>query len=191
MIRKIILLTAFVAVPFIGSTKTAQAEEYCREYTKTVSVGGRAEQAYGTACYRPDGSWEIVDLQGSDYARAKVRDVMYDDIERSVNYNDRNRVVVVEHYNSTPRYYRPYARYKSVHYTASPFVFLFGNTYHKNNHKSYNRAKYNNKQYKKQYKNARYNYRNDNRYRNNNVRQSTKKQEVQWQLRGDRLKNKR
>jgi surface antigen len=25
-----------------------------------VTVGGRAEQAYGTACRQPDGSWQIV-----------------------------------------------------------------------------------------------------------------------------------
>lgn len=32
---------------------------YCREYQQTVNVGGRTEQAYGTACRQPDGSWEI------------------------------------------------------------------------------------------------------------------------------------
>jgi surface antigen len=33
---------------------------YCREYTQTVLIGGEEEQAYGTACRRPDGKWEIV-----------------------------------------------------------------------------------------------------------------------------------
>jgi len=33
---------------------------YCREYQQTVVVGGRSEQAYGTACQQPDGSWKIV-----------------------------------------------------------------------------------------------------------------------------------
>ena len=33
---------------------------YCREYQQTVTVGGRTEQAYGTACRQPDGSWKIV-----------------------------------------------------------------------------------------------------------------------------------
>ncbi|MDX2102901.1 MAG: RT0821/Lpp0805 family surface protein [Alphaproteobacteria bacterium] len=32
---------------------------YCREYQQTVTIGGRQEQAYGTACRRPDGSWEV------------------------------------------------------------------------------------------------------------------------------------
>lgn len=33
---------------------------YCREYQQTITVGGRREDAYGTACQQPDGSWEIV-----------------------------------------------------------------------------------------------------------------------------------
>ena len=32
----------------------------CREYYHTVTVGGRQEEAYGTACLQPDGSWQIV-----------------------------------------------------------------------------------------------------------------------------------
>lgn len=34
--------------------------EYCREYQQTITVGGRTEEGYGTACRRADGSWEIV-----------------------------------------------------------------------------------------------------------------------------------
>lgn len=33
---------------------------FCREFQQTVTVGGRTEQAYGTACRQPDGSWQIV-----------------------------------------------------------------------------------------------------------------------------------
>jgi surface antigen len=33
---------------------------YCREYQTTVTVGGKSEQAYGTSCRQPDGSWQIV-----------------------------------------------------------------------------------------------------------------------------------
>ena len=33
---------------------------YCREYTTDVVVGGRREQAYGTACRQEDGSWNVV-----------------------------------------------------------------------------------------------------------------------------------
>ncbi|HYD29454.1 MAG TPA: RT0821/Lpp0805 family surface protein [Azospirillaceae bacterium] len=33
---------------------------YCREYQQTVTVNGRVEQAFGTACQQPDGSWRLV-----------------------------------------------------------------------------------------------------------------------------------
>jgi len=36
------------------------SSRYCREYSQTVTVGGKTEQAYGTACRQPDGSWNIV-----------------------------------------------------------------------------------------------------------------------------------
>ena len=46
----------------ITPTKTYQQADgaYCREYQQTVTVGGKTEQAYGTACRQPDGSWKIV-----------------------------------------------------------------------------------------------------------------------------------
>jgi surface antigen len=33
---------------------------YCREYQSTVVIGGQSQQAYGTACRQPDGSWKVV-----------------------------------------------------------------------------------------------------------------------------------
>lgn len=33
---------------------------YCREYTTKVNIGGKMEDAYGTACRQPDGTWEVV-----------------------------------------------------------------------------------------------------------------------------------
>ena len=31
----------------------------CREFTQTVSIGGKMQEAYGTACRQADGSWKI------------------------------------------------------------------------------------------------------------------------------------
>jgi surface antigen len=39
--------------------RTAEGR-YCREYQQTVVIGGREEEAYGTACRQPDGTWKIV-----------------------------------------------------------------------------------------------------------------------------------
>ena len=41
-------------------TGTSSLGRECREFLQTVTIGGRSEQAYGTACRQPDGSWEIV-----------------------------------------------------------------------------------------------------------------------------------
>jgi surface antigen len=37
-----------------------QDGRYCREYTQTVFIGGRKQEAVGTACQNPDRSWQIV-----------------------------------------------------------------------------------------------------------------------------------
>ncbi len=33
---------------------------YCREYQTKVEIGGKIRSAYGKACRKPDGSWQIV-----------------------------------------------------------------------------------------------------------------------------------
>lgn len=35
--------------------------QYCREYSQTIVVGGKKEQAFGKACRQPDGSWQIAE----------------------------------------------------------------------------------------------------------------------------------
>ncbi len=41
-------------------TYTASQGLPCREYQTTVTIDGQTQQAYGTACREPDGSWKIV-----------------------------------------------------------------------------------------------------------------------------------
>jgi len=33
--------------------------QICREFQQTVTIGGQAQQAYGTACRQADGSWKL------------------------------------------------------------------------------------------------------------------------------------
>lgn len=33
---------------------------YCREFKQQITVGGRSEAAYGTACKQADGTWKVV-----------------------------------------------------------------------------------------------------------------------------------
>ena len=45
----------------VTPTRTYQLAngQYCREYQQTVQIGGEEHEAYGTACRRPDGTWQI------------------------------------------------------------------------------------------------------------------------------------
>jgi surface antigen len=45
----------------VTPVKTYQtaAGQYCREFQQTVTIDGKTQQAYGTACRQPDGTWKI------------------------------------------------------------------------------------------------------------------------------------
>ena len=36
------------------------SDQYCREFNQKITVGGKTQNGYGTACRQPDGSWQIV-----------------------------------------------------------------------------------------------------------------------------------
>ena len=40
-------------------TYQTDSGQYCREFQQTITVGGQTEDAYGTACRQPDGTWQI------------------------------------------------------------------------------------------------------------------------------------
>jgi surface antigen len=40
-------------------TYQTQSGQYCREYQQTVTIDGKPQQSYGTACRQPDGSWKV------------------------------------------------------------------------------------------------------------------------------------
>ena len=45
----------------VTPTKTYKSNNsYCREFQTTVQVGQQVQNAYGTACRQPDGSWKII-----------------------------------------------------------------------------------------------------------------------------------
>ena len=39
---------------------TSSSGRYCREFQHEVTIAGKREQSYGTACRQPDGSWEVI-----------------------------------------------------------------------------------------------------------------------------------
>jgi len=52
-------------VPMAEALPPAQVAQNCREFQNTVTVGGTQQQAHGTTCQQPDGSWQIVSPQGT------------------------------------------------------------------------------------------------------------------------------
>lgn len=46
----------------VTPVRTFQANngQYCREYEQSVTIGGKPQKSYGTACRQPDGTWQLV-----------------------------------------------------------------------------------------------------------------------------------
>lgn len=90
MTFKKIILAGAVLAPFLFAAAPAEAREYCREYNKSITVGGRYESGYGTACMQPDGSWMIVESHGTVDPFEELRrerDVVIIADQRPVYYN--------------------------------------------------------------------------------------------------------
>ncbi len=51
--------TTYAVTP-TSTYQQPETQRYCREYTTEVIIGGETEKAYGTACRRDDGAWEII-----------------------------------------------------------------------------------------------------------------------------------
>ncbi len=120
ILRAGVVLAVMIAPLF--QAKPAQASgAYCREYTKTIWVGGQREKGYGRACLQPDGAWEIVDLEGSDTAQEFVRDDIRDRL-----YSENRRVVIVDRYG--PVYDPPV--YQISRYRPATFALSFGHGGH-------------------------------------------------------------
>jgi hypothetical protein len=74
----------------------------CREFTKTVTIGGTQQQAYGTACRQPDGTWKLAQQEGP---------VVEPPVIAAAPPQPQPRVVYVypePYYQPRPYYYQPY-----------------------------------------------------------------------------------
>lgn len=119
MKTKLFALAGMIAAPLLWAP-AAQAQDYCREYQRSITVGGYVQNGYGTACYMPDGSWKIVNLEGPQQAQYAVREQIFNDFGQSAP-----PVVVV----NNPRpvvYYQPRPVYRPTPVYSS-FYFGFGN----------------------------------------------------------------
>ena len=119
-------ITALVGAP---EEAKAYGNDYCREYTRTVYIGNRSQEAYGKACLQPDGSWMIVGEGLGNDIPANVTNVDYV-IRDNNRYITPPRVV----YYSSPRV--------NVYRSSPAFVWYHGGHYRNGHYVSY--KKYNN-----------------------------------------------
>jgi surface antigen len=97
----------------------------CREFQRTIVIGGKKEQGYGTACRQPDGSWSIFSGQTAAAPTVERRTTVYvREVPRP--------------YYSYPYPYYPYSYYPYGYYApwgyGYPFSFSFGYIYHDGGH---------------------------------------------------------
>lgn len=120
------LLSAVIGVAaLMGAPQTAKAAsgDYCREYTRTVYIGGRSQDAYGTACLQPDGSWMIV---GEGLGNDIPDDVS--DVDYIIHDNRRDIIPTrVVYYNGYKQYHRRppapvFVWYDTGHYRGGHYV---------------------------------------------------------------------
>ncbi len=130
MKHKILLIAALAMIPLFTPAK-AEAREYCREYTKTIRIGGKVEVGYGQACKRGD-TWEVVKLSGSSKAKDRVVERIYDDLD-----DGDVRVVIVNRdyrYNYPRTYYTTHVEYSKPHYYKHAYKHNYGHYKKAKNH---------------------------------------------------------
>ncbi len=120
--KKTLLLAGLAcALSMFSTPSEAREHEYCREYTKTIRIGGDIHRGYGKACLQPDGSWKIVFLKGVAALRSKI----IEDVRK-----DHHKVVLAHHY---PKSYVPVAVYYPHYYR---YTKPHPHGHHKHAHKS-------------------------------------------------------
>jgi len=126
-IRNSIMGLALSLASIAAMPEEAKAGDYCREYTRTVYIGNRAQEAYGQACLQPNGDWMIVgEGLGNDIPN-NVNDVSY-----IIHDNRREiRPSRVVYYDRNPAYYRRPA--------APVFIWSINGHYRDGHYYNYNR----------------------------------------------------
>jgi hypothetical protein len=100
--KPLILKSVIAASILLGSLQPASAtSDYCREYNSRVRVGDAPAAAYGTACYQPDGSWEIVG-NNNDFQQETIQTAYY---QPQPTYVNNVRYVTTRDYVSFPNLY--------------------------------------------------------------------------------------
>lgn len=89
--RKILVLV-LGATMVMGLPVAEAMAAHCREFTRTIRVGGKLQEGVGTACLQEDGSWR---MQSGEVIE---QEIAWNEPRERVIYVDRERPV----YYSTP-----------------------------------------------------------------------------------------
>lgn len=126
-------LAAGFVVLLCGAAAPASARggdgDYCREYTRQVTIGGRVETSYGYACLQPDGQWLI---DGDRNRPLPSQAVYYDEVPRFVPQQRRPVYFIDDdhrghkskrHRHDDRRYNRYYDRDHVVYYRVPSYYY--------------------------------------------------------------------
>lgn len=87
----------------------------CREFQRTIIIGGREERGYGTACRQPDGTWRTIATQRAAAPTVERRTTVYvREAPRSYYYPS---------YPYRPYGYTPYRHYPYRYYPYSYYPY--------------------------------------------------------------------
>jgi hypothetical protein len=151
-VRHILFSAATSCVILFGAGYAqAQSQDFCREFTSTVTIGNRTQDSVGTACLNPDGSWQIVsgnntgarffDNGPNGYGSNNVSYIQqpnvtyaqplhYNYIWRERVYTPPSNLIVINR-----GYARPYySHHHSYNYNKRPWGWQQGHGHHKHHH---------------------------------------------------------
>ena len=135
MKKQYILLSAMALSAAFTSTANAHAghgsvEHQCREFTRTIIIGGEPQQGVGTACLHSDGSWQIV---SDAKVPATIKEPQVVKGEAPVKVIEKETIVYRDRPSYRYGYKRPYGKHfgYGAYYGGKRFHNRFGKRYSK------------------------------------------------------------
>lgn len=101
MNAKLLGVSAVALMALAGAVKADVMEagdgQYCREYTQTMTIAGKTQKGFGTACLQPDGSWKLETPVNGAAVQPMEEDAdgTYEADDENINYVVQDQQVVV------------------------------------------------------------------------------------------------
>lgn len=104
MRTRLFIAAALFSSPLVSISLPAYAygEQYCREYSRDVTIGGRLQQSYGQACLQPDGSWQM-----QTATEQQVEPLFITPVGGRADFGHYNQYIYQQTYSAPPVYVAP------------------------------------------------------------------------------------